>query len=417
MKFFYAGFKFFLLLTVAVLLSASLSAQDEAKLFIFKYQKDDTYRILSKIEEDVFVNNIKDHHSEILNRISVRVTAVDAKGCGTHEASFMTSDEAESAASGKHFTWNNQYKSVYIQNPQGIFTIDNQYFMPVVRNMPVFSEKAVKPGDSWTATGYEAHDLRQTFNLQTPFIVPFTATYTYTGTEKSNNGKTFDVFNANYSLYYENPAPRIHSGQAYSDYPVSTMGYSNRTIYWDTMKNGIDHYDETFRINIVTSYGNVYKFAGTAHSEITEFKRTATEENVRKLQSIVKKMDITDISVTAGDKGLMLSMDNIQFESDSADLMESEKLKLQKLSSIFRQYPDNDLLISGHTALAGTEEACQALSEKRARAVADYLIQLGVKDAYHIFTEGRGAKDPVAPNTTEEGRSKNRRVEITILDK
>jgi len=128
-------------------------------------------------------------------------------------------------------------------------------------------------------------------------------------------------------------------------------------------------------------------------------------------------MDIADISVTAGDKGLMLSMDNIQFESDSADLMESEKLKLQKLSSIFRQYPDNDLLISGHTALAGTEEACQALSEKRAQAVADYLIQLGVKDAYHIFTEGRGAKDPVASNTTEEGRSKNRRVEITILDK
>ena len=407
-----------IILSAAVLLvSGIVSAQDESKVLSFKYKKGDTYRILSKVEEDVFVNNEKNHHSEIVNRVSVAVTSVDAAGNGTQQASFMTSDEAEGSLTGKHFTWNEEFQSEYIRSPQGNFTIAQTYFMPVVRNMPVFPEKAVKPGDVWTATGYEAHDLRRTFNLQTPQIVPFTATYTYTGTQKDKTGKLLDVINADYSLYYENPPPSADSGKPYSDYPVSTMGYSSRVIYWDNTKGEIDHYDENFRINIITSYGTVYKFTGTTHAELTEFKRTATEENVKQLQSIIEKLNIKDVSVKASDKGLTLSIENIQFEADSAILLASEKNKLQKIAQILNTYPDNDLLISGHTALAGTEASRQQLSEDRAQSVADYLIQLGVKDAYHIFTKGYGAKNPIAPNTTEEGMAKNRRVEITILDK
>ena len=55
-------------------------------------------------------------------------------------------------------------------------------------------------------------------------------------------------------------------------------------------------------------------------------------------------------------------------------------------------------------------------AKERAEAVASYLIGLGVRDEYHIFTQGKGSKEPVASNKTEEGRAKNRRVEITIMD-
>ena len=72
-------------------------------------------------------------------------------------------------------------------------------------------------------------------------------------------------------------------------------------------------------------------------------------------------------------------------------------------------------MISGHTALAGTAGARLNLSQERARAVAQYLIQLDVKDEYHIFTQGFGAERPVASNDTIEGMARNRRVEITIL--
>ena len=73
-------------------------------------------------------------------------------------------------------------------------------------------------------------------------------------------------------------------------------------------------------------------------------------------------------------------------------------------------------MITGHCADRGTVSSQQELSENRADAVAEYLVQLGIRDQYHVFTQGKGAREPVASNATEEGRIKNRRVEITIMD-
>ncbi len=126
-------------------------------------------------------------------------------------------------------------------------------------------------------------------------------------------------------------------------------------------------------------------------------------------------MKLDNISVKKGDKGLTISLDNIQFEADSNVLMESEKLKLRKIADILKQY-SNDLLITGHCAERGTAKARQKLSEQRAESVADFLKMMGVRDEYHIFTKGQGSREPVASNATEEGRAKNRRVEITIMD-
>ena len=76
----------------------------------------------------------------------------------------------------------------------------------------------------------------------------------------------------------------------------------------------------------------------------------------------------------------------------------------------------NDLLITGYCAARGTVKMQQQLSEERAESVASYLVDLGIRDQYHVFTQGKGAREPVASNDTEAGRIKNRRVEITIMD-
>ena len=91
--------------------------------------------------------------------------------------------------------------------------------------------------------------------------------------------------------------------------------------------------------------------------------------------------------------------------------------KLIKIAKILSAFPENDLLISGHTALAGNAQSRQKLSEERASAVAEFLIDLGIKDSHHIFTQGFGATKPIAPNTNTEGMARNRRVEITIMEK
>ncbi len=95
--------------------------------------------------------------------------------------------------------------------------------------------------------------------------------------------------------------------------------------------------------------------------------------------------------------------------------MPSEKKKIEKLGEILKEF-SNDLLITGHCAKRGSVSAQQKLSEERAEAVAAYLVELGIRDEYHVFTQGKGAEEPVASNATEAGRVKNRRVEITIMD-
>ena len=136
---------------------------------------------------------------------------------------------------------------------------------------------------------------------------------------------------------------------------------------------------------------------------------------LKKLQKKVEKYKLDNISIKQSDKGLTISLDAIQFEPDSDVLLPSEKKKIEKLGEILKEF-SNDLLITGHCAARGSQKAQQQLSEERAEAVAAYLVELGIRDQYHIFTQGKGATEPVASNATEAGRIKNRRVEITIMD-
>lgn len=408
-------------------------------VFTYKYKTGDSYRILSTVNEDVLFNMQLDHHAIIISRISAEVTGINDDGSGEYKASFMSSEDSTGARTGTKFTWGDEYESIFARDAQGKYTISDDYYMPTVRDVPIFPKKAIAPGETWTANGHEAHDMRRQFNIEKPFKVPFTATYTYLGTVtkttadkrqlsyaassvstvKSNESEpqstVLHVFNVKYTLYYESPSPT--SPKAYSDYPAVTMGYSNQLIYWDAEKGTIDHYRENFRILIETAYGNLYEYRGDAHSEVTDFVHTNTDEALAKVQDEVDKLGLDDVTVKKGEKGLTISVENIKFKADSAELVDSEKIKLQQIAKILAAYPDNDILVSGHTALAGTEKVRQILSEERAQTVADYLVELGVKDHYHIFTQGFGATKPIASNTTEEGKAKNRRVEITIMDK
>ncbi|MGN0728968.1 OmpA family protein [Treponema sp.] len=389
----------------------SRAEQGQAVQFRFKYQKGDLYRILSTVDEDIYVNRRKSHHSIIVNRVSAEVTDVTDDGQGIHSCIFMTTENSTGTYSGSHFTYGEDYKSVFKRSRNGTYTISDIYFMPTVRDVPVFPDREILPGETWTAKGHEAHDLRKTFGLEKPYKVPFNAEYTYEGRDESTG---LDRIKVRYSLYMETPSlPQ----NIYDDYPVVTQGFSDEVIFWDNNKGAIDHYTENFRIFIETAAGNLYEFTGTAHAEVTEFLRTNTEENISSVQKKINDLGLENVTVKPDEKGLTIAIENIQFEPDSAVLLESEKLKIRQISKILQEWPDNDILVTGHTALAGTEKMRRKLSEDRAAAVAEYLISLNVRDRFHIFTQGFGAERPVASNSTEEGKSKNRRVEITIMDK
>ena len=404
----------FITLLVPAFLFPAFSEQ-----FRFKYTEGDEYRILSTVHESVYCNGIFDHFSEIVNRISVSVTDVK-DGTGTHEAVFMTTENAtdekpdEAQVVSGHtltgtFQWGEEYLSVFDRDEYGLYTIDDIYFMPVVRDVPVFPEYDLQPGDTWEYDGEEVHDMRMNYGIQEPFRIPFTTEYTYEGTTEKD-GKLLHVITADYSLFYDVPVKPDAKGTA----PVRAMGYSYQTIYWDNEAGAIDSYEEEFRIVIDTKSGDRIENVGTAGAEYAEKPRFSKEAA---LQDIQKQLEgLKDTEVTIDEKGITLRLENIQFRADSAELLESEQVKLETIADILKAYSANDLLISGYTARAGTEESCIALSKERAAAVADFLVKLGVQDAHHIFTQGFGSSFPIADNSTADGMARNRRVEITIMN-
>ena len=390
-----------------VSLAATLSAQVK---FEFKQKKGNSGSYISTVEEDVYVNNVPSHHAEIINRISSKMTNVASDGEAFIYATYMTTENSISQQTGRILSWGEETTSVFSRKKNGELTISDDIYMPTVRNVPVFPDKKVKVGETWTAKGKEVQDVRKGFVMDKALIFPFEANYTYKE-DTTIDGKKLNVILVDYDFSYEATDEQLNAGQTL----YQSVGWSKQTLYWDNNKGLLDHYDEEFLIKILDIYGNLFVYTGTAHAELTEFSSLNDDSTAKQLQDTFDKLKLENISVKKGEKGLTISLDNIQFEPDSDVLLESEKIKLKKIGELLKQY-SNDLLITGHCADRGTASARQKLSEERAEAVASYLIGLGVRDEYHIFTQGKGSKEPVASNNTEEGRAKNRRVEITIMD-
>ncbi len=122
-----------------------------------------------------------------------------------------------------------------------------------------------------------------------------------------------------------------------------------------------------------------------------------------------------NIQITnAGDRLIVTMPEDILFDVDSAQVNPRLRADLLTVAQSLRKYPDSTVQVIGHTDNTGSAAYNQALSERRAAAVADVLMQGGVPFE-RIVAIGRGEDQPVASNLTEEGRAKNRRVEIVIL--
>lgn len=115
------------------------------------------------------------------------------------------------------------------------------------------------------------------------------------------------------------------------------------------------------------------------------------------------------------DDGIIVTMkDKILFDFNSSELKSGSRAALQKMADVFKKYDKTDMTVTGHTDNVGTASYNLQLSERRAKAVADYLASLGVsRDRMRIM--GFGLERPVAGNDSAEGRSQNRRVEIHIV--
>jgi outer membrane protein OmpA-like peptidoglycan-associated protein len=122
-----------------------------------------------------------------------------------------------------------------------------------------------------------------------------------------------------------------------------------------------------------------------------------------------------EIKVTPLKKGTKLLLNDIFFEFNSHELQDSSYIELAKVIELLNDNPKINIEINAHTDDVGSDEFNLKLSQRRAQIIVDYLVSKGVNPK-RLTAKGFGKSKPVASNETEEGRAKNRRVEMRIVE-
>ena len=113
-------------------------------------------------------------------------------------------------------------------------------------------------------------------------------------------------------------------------------------------------------------------------------------------------------------EGIQVTFESgLLFAFDSDVVREEARANLRNLAASLHKYPDSDLLIVGHTDDVGSDSYNQRLSERRARAAADFLASQGVAPS-RLRATGLGETEPVVANESDANRARNRRVEVAI---
>ncbi|MRV72236.1 OmpA family protein [Duganella sp. FT92W] len=124
---------------------------------------------------------------------------------------------------------------------------------------------------------------------------------------------------------------------------------------------------------------------------------------------------LADLKAKQTERGIVMTMGDVLFNVDQANLTAGGMQTLQKLADVMREHPDRNVMVEGFTDSTGSEDHNLMLSQRRAEAVRSALMNMGVEGT-RISTRGYGEAYPVASNANSADRQLNRRVEIVLSD-
>ncbi len=301
-------------------------------------------------------------------------------------------------------------RSVFKIGKDGTLTMieDNGY--PSFRSFPTFPQKKIQQGQSWQARAVRAMDpLSKGKTTRVPIYVE----YTYLRDEVFGGQEVY-VLSARWATRYgysevdPNGDPDL----------LRANGSNNATMYIRKADCAAlvirDSVDELYEF----SDGSKVAFKGTI-SLFTEYPpaidRTKLLPAINRVVGTSGGAGESSVKIKETAGGIMLTLENLHFKPDSAQLLPGEAALLDKIAAILKETGQNKLLVNGHTASVGNPSGEMALSIERAKEVAAQLCKRGI-DADKFICRGSGSKYPVADNSTKEGMAQNRRVEITILE-
>ena len=298
------------------------------------------------------------------------------------------------------FNLESVYDLNFRMSEKGEYKVPKNYIQPSIRNIPLFPEVAISPGDMWTAEGTEILEFKP------PVILPISANYQFTGFE-NKFGKNLAKITYNYLWNHL-------IDHKYPDIPYKFIGNSYHTLWYDIETHLPVYTENLYDLAMIYYHGEVRQYKGELKGyynlkRTTDEKETVKNEIYDKLKKADEKIDIKK------DKdNLIVNFGEIYFKFDSSELTDTAKKKLNIIGKILKKYNNFRILTKGHTDNIGTSQYNQKLSKQRAKSVLEHLTNKNYIDKNHSSYIGIGDKEPLYDNRNENGRSKNRRVEIII---
>lgn len=318
---------------------------------------------------------------------------------------------------------NEAIPSSFTISEDGNLTMIEDNGFPSFRSFPTFPKDKIKIGDKWNATAERAVDpLNKGIITRLPIYIQ----YQYTGDGKYHDEDIF-ILKAQWATRYG-----ISYFDSQGDRELKSAMGSHKADIYVSKKTGCallvrDIVDETF----VYQDGNKINFQGfiTLFTEyppaidreiiIPTLNRIAKNNDDKNdddtQKDFFKDKDVPDISYENTNRGIRLTIQNLQFKPNSSELLPGEENRLNQIAKVLKQAKNSMFLVEGHTASTGNISGEKQLSVERAYTIAEELIKRGISAEKFIY-KGSGSSKPIASNETPEGMAKNRRVEITILE-
>lgn len=332
----------------------------------------------------------------------------------------------------------------YRMDSQGrIYEADGPF--PFLRDFPFFPQKPVKPGDSWEAP---ARLIIYSPDRNSHAELPILCGYQYSGLDYYK-GRQVHVISARFTPFYrqgrsrkvdtvlhegngshvcsflldkETKSPLLLKDQFEEQFRFADGSQETRKGFNLVFYDGIRSMDKDFiRRGIIAGIigdddkGPLEKESPSSQNPQDNNKTPDTGKSAQNIEDDLSEEDKKQIEVEKREEGIALILKDLHFKPDTAILLERDRPLLDKIASQLKRVPERSFLIKGHSADVGRPTAQKKLSIERAKTITSEIQKRGIPPTRMMYV-GMGAKEPLAPNTTEEGRKKNRRVEIIILE-
>ncbi|MDR0408989.1 MAG: OmpA family protein [Spirochaetaceae bacterium] len=341
-------------------------------------------------------------------RAAINPSGTDSDGSTRYKGNFIVMEETLRDMRQNARPVNAVVPVNFALNAQGGMRIEDDKGFPALRNFPYYTQPSITKGFTWKASGQRAVDP---LNEGKTLIVPFTAVYEYKGIE-DYKGIPVHRIEASYKsdTDFTGAEYTADSTDSSGNGRLSKLTGKHDVTILIAVENGImllsrDNLDETFSWND----GKTVRFRGFTLC----FAQSITPIDSNKIK---KEMETANgVEFEPVDTGLRLSIRDIQFVSDSSELLPNEAARLDRIAASLAGIEGRTFLVEGHTAATGRPESEKRLSVERAKRIVDELSSRGIPAGRFIY-KGWGGEKPVGDNSTDAGRRLNRRVEITILD-